>query len=86
MHFSGIYDLGKGIDIAMSSQKGNVSKKGPPKHKNTYKFKNDLHDKSPQQKLLNSMDVGGLCGRCKEIIEWKIQYKKYKPLTMAKKW
>ncbi|VDL61388.1 unnamed protein product [Hymenolepis diminuta] len=23
----------------------------------------------------------GLCQRCKEIIEWKIKYKKYKPLT-----
>ncbi|VDK32769.1 unnamed protein product [Taenia asiatica] len=25
--------------------------------------------------------MDGLCARCKAIIEWKIRYKKYKPLT-----
>lgn len=30
------------------------------------------------------MHVSTVCQRCKEVIEWKIKYKKYKPLTQAK--
>ena len=30
------------------------------------------------------MEVHGVCQRCKEIIDWKIKYKKYKPLTAPK--
>lgn len=68
----------------MSSQKGNVSRTRAQKHKNRTVFKNNLHDKSNQTKLINSIQVGDVCLRCKEIIEWKIKYKKYKPLTQPK--
>ena len=70
----------------MSSQRGNVVKKKAPKHKNSVAFKNDLYDKSRTTKVINSMEHYGLCLRCKDIIEWKIKYKKYKLLTMPKKW
>ncbi|XP_017106484.1 uncharacterized protein C9orf85 homolog [Drosophila bipectinata] len=68
----------------MSSQRGNVSRTRAQKHKNRHVFKNDLHDKTPQQMRLNAMHVSTVCQRCKDQIEWKIKYKKYKPLTQAK--
>ena len=68
----------------MSSQRGNVKKSGPPKHKNTNAFRNDLHDSTDKQKMINSLEITGLCTSCTHVIEWKIKYKKYKPLTKAK--
>lgn len=70
----------------MSSQKGNVNRCRPQKHKNIKSFKNDMHDTSHTTKKINSLEFYGLCVRCKDIIEWKVKYKKYKPLTMPKKW
>ncbi len=70
----------------MSSQRGNAIKKKPPKHKNTTAFKNDLHDNSRIMKKINSIELHGLCTRCKDIIDWKVKYKKYKLLTTPKKW
>ncbi|CAH1183130.1 unnamed protein product [Phaedon cochleariae] len=68
----------------MSSQKGNTSRSRPQKHKNRTAFKNTLHDTSQRTKIINSIQVGDVCVRCKEIIEWKIKYKKYKPLTQPR--
>lgn len=70
----------------MSSQRGNTARKRPQKHKNSRAFKNDLHDCSQKIKMINSLQLTGLCARCKETIEWKIKYRKYKPLSQAKKW
>lgn len=72
-------------DYKMSSQKGNSSRTRPQKYKNKTAFKNNLHDTSNQTKVINSIQVSDVCVRCKEIIEWKIKYKKYKPLTQPKK-
>jgi hypothetical protein len=69
----------------MSSQKGNSLRSRPQKHKNVRAFKNDLHDTSHIIKKINNLDFYGLCGRCKGIIDWKVKYKKYKPLTTMKK-
>ncbi|XP_005093217.1 uncharacterized protein C9orf85 homolog [Aplysia californica] len=65
----------------MSSQRGNVSRTRRQKHQNSSSFKNDMHDTSGKMKMIKSLSPEGLCKRCKEIIEWKIKYKKYKPLT-----
>lgn len=70
----------------MSSQRGNVKKQKAQKHQNTKAFKNNLHDTSGKAKLINSLQVTQCCARCTEVIEWKIRYKKYKPLTVPKKW
>jgi len=35
--------------------------------------------------MLNSLDIHGVCARCKEQIDWRIKYKKYKPLSAPKK-
>lgn len=68
----------------MSTQRGNATRTRPQKHKNRTVFKNDLHDKTPLQKRLNSLHVSEVCQHCKGVIEWKIKYKKYKPLTQPK--
>nr|CAD7592819.1 unnamed protein product [Timema genevievae] len=36
-------------------------------------------------KFVNSIEVSSVCEKCKRIIEWKIKYKKFKPLKTAKK-
>ncbi|XP_065671081.1 uncharacterized protein C9orf85 homolog isoform X2 [Hydra vulgaris] len=69
----------------MSSQRGNVVKKKGPKHKNEFAFKNDLHDTTGKMKAINNLSVSNVCQRCKDCIEWKIKYKKYKPLTVPGK-
>lgn len=62
-----------------------MNRQRPQKHQNRTAFKNNLHDTSTKTKFLNSMDVSGVCQKCKNIIEWKIKYKKYKSLTAPKK-
>ncbi|XP_001122855.3 uncharacterized protein C9orf85 homolog [Apis mellifera] len=69
----------------MSTQKGNSNRSRPQKYQNQIAFKNDLHDKSNKTKCINSIQVTNVCERCKKIIEWKIKYKKYKPLKTAAK-
>ncbi|KAL4705013.1 hypothetical protein ACJJTC_009801 [Scirpophaga incertulas] len=69
----------------MSSSRGNISRQRPQKYQNKTAFKNDLHDTSHRTKLLNSLQISGVCKRCKDIIEWKIKYKKYKPLAAPRK-
>ncbi|XP_077556921.1 uncharacterized protein C9orf85 homolog [Haemaphysalis longicornis] len=69
----------------MSTQPGNVSRSRPQKHQNSTAFKNTLHDTSVQTKKILNLKIANVCTRCKDIIEWKIKYKKYKPLTVPKK-
>lgn len=64
----------------MSCQRGNASRSRPQKYQNQTSFKNNLYDNSQKIKLINSIEVANVCGRCKKIIEWKIKYKKYKVL------
>lgn len=68
------------VDVEMSSQKGNANRSRPQKYQNRVSFKNDLHDKSHKTKIINNLEIVDVCERCKKIIEWKIKYKKYKPL------
>ncbi|XP_031834095.1 uncharacterized protein C9orf85 homolog [Nomia melanderi] len=69
----------------MSTQKGNSNRSRPQKYKNQTAFKNDLHDKSLKTKIINNIEIANVCERCKQIIEWKIKYKKYKPLRTPAK-
>lgn len=69
----------------MSSQRGNTERRNrPQKYKNRFAFKNNLYDQTPQLKFINSIQVNEVCQHCKGVIEWKIKYKKYKPLSQAK--
>lgn len=65
----------------MSTQKGNVNRSRSQKHQNETKFKNSLYG----VKNYNNTVITSVCQRCKEIIEWKIKYNKYKPLTVPKR-
>ncbi|XP_063981539.1 uncharacterized protein C9orf85 homolog [Diachasmimorpha longicaudata] len=67
----------------MSCRKGNVGRSRPQKYQNTHAFKNTLHDTSVKTKKINNTQVVNVCEKCKNIIEWKIKYKKYKPLKAA---
>ncbi|XP_034548587.1 uncharacterized protein C9orf85 homolog [Notolabrus celidotus] len=69
----------------MSSQKGNVSRSRGQKHQNKSAFRNDMYGATVQVKKANSKIHDGLCQHCKGVLEWKVKYKKYKPLTQAKK-
>ncbi|OQR68430.1 hypothetical protein BIW11_04559 [Tropilaelaps mercedesae] len=54
----------------------------PQKYQNTFAFKPGLHGLTTQQKVIQSLQITGVCPRCKDILEWKIKYGKYKPLTV----
>ncbi|XP_008544948.1 uncharacterized protein C9orf85 homolog isoform X2 [Microplitis demolitor] len=64
----------------MSCQRGNSNRNRPQKHQNRHAFKNNLHDTSHTTKAINKIQVVNVCEKCKKVIEWKIKYKKYKPL------
>ncbi|XP_073065203.1 putative receptor-like protein kinase At5g39000 isoform X1 [Primulina eburnea] len=65
-------------------------RKGPPKHQNSVAWKPNAG------RTINPTEVGGsfrpysevtgVCSRCKEQIEWKRKYGKYKPLMEPSKW
>ncbi|XP_062903727.1 uncharacterized protein C9orf85 homolog [Mobula hypostoma] len=69
----------------MSCERGNVARKRAQKHQNVTVFKNDKYDKSNKTKRLNAIVHTGVCIRCKEVLEWKIKYGKYKPLSQPRK-
>jgi len=59
----------------------------PPKrpvHMNRVAFTHNKNSKKTA--IILSLPNQGLCGRCHEMIEWKKRYRKYKPLTVPKKW
>ena len=65
--------------------KKGVSKKGKiPAYQNNFKFRHNPN--SQKTKKILSLPNEGLCKKCHDIIEWKKQYRKYKPLTMPAKW
>ena len=58
-------------------------KKQGQKYQNVYAFH---HNKSSKKtKKILSYPISGLCGKCTKVIEWKKQYRKYKPLTVVRK-
>lgn len=69
----------------MSSQKGNVSRSRSQKHQNTTAYKNDKYGATVQVKKGKSKIHDGLCQHCKDVLEWKVKYNKYKPLTQPRK-
>ncbi|XP_056275007.1 uncharacterized protein C9orf85 homolog [Pseudoliparis swirei] len=69
----------------MSSQKGNVSRSRRQKHANSFAFKNDKYGATVQVKKAKSKIHDGLCLHCKGVLEWRVQYNKYKSLTQPKK-
>lgn len=66
----------------MSTQKGNIKKIGQ-KHQNSFSFKHNKN--SLLTRKIQETPLDYLCKRCLEILEWKIKYRKYKPLSMPSK-
>uniref|UniRef100_A0A8D0HFZ1 Chromosome 9 open reading frame 85 n=1 Tax=Sphenodon punctatus TaxID=8508 RepID=A0A8D0HFZ1_SPHPU len=69
----------------MSSQRGNVGRTRPQRHQNSHVFKNDKYGVSPQCKKINGKLHDGVCQHCKEVLEWRVKFSKYKPLSKPKK-
>ncbi|KAM5194841.1 uncharacterized protein C9orf85 homolog [Mantella aurantiaca] len=69
----------------MSSQRGNVQRCRPQKHKNVAVYKNDKYDSSSRTKMINSKLHDGVCQHCKDVLEWRVKFSKYKPLSQPKK-
>lgn len=59
-------------------------KKGrAPAHQNTFAFRHNPKSKKTE-KILASPNVG-VCSKCRDKIEWRKKYRKYKPLTQPAK-
>lgn len=57
---------------------------GPPVHPNKVGFHHNPCSKLT--KYILALPISdNLCLKCKEVIEWKKKYRKYKPLTVPKK-
>ncbi|GFQ89518.1 uncharacterized protein C9orf85 homolog [Trichonephila clavata] len=69
----------------MSTQRGNNTRSRPQKYKNTVAFRNDKYGENEHTKMLNSIKLKSLCPKCEAVIQWKIKFKKYKPLTVPSK-
>ncbi|OZJ06648.1 hypothetical protein BZG36_00274 [Bifiguratus adelaidae] len=59
------------------------NKKEAQRHQNTTVWKPNKNSKKTKQ--INSLPVYGLCQRCTDVILWRKKFRKYKPLTTAKK-
>lgn len=74
------------FDFQMSCQRGSNGRTRKQKYQNATTFKNNLYDTSQMTKKINNLEHKGLCERCKNVLEWKVHFRKYKPLTQPKKW
>ncbi|XP_030547931.1 uncharacterized protein C9orf85 homolog [Rhodamnia argentea] len=61
------------------------SRRGPPKHQNAYAWKPNAGVKINETEVGGRFrpysEITGVCARCREQIEWKRRYGKYKPLV-----
>ena len=70
----------------MSTRAGEEKRKRSQKHQNKSswnaynKFKTD-----PKSKIASGVNVTNCCMKCTEVIEWKIKYGKYKPISQPAK-
>ncbi|OCU01102.1 uncharacterized protein C9orf85 homolog [Xenopus laevis] len=69
----------------MSTQRGNVSRSRAQKHQNGTVYKNDKYDSSSRTKKINTKPHDGVCQHCKDVLEWRVKFSKYKPLSQPKK-
>ena len=64
-------------------------KKGPPLHQNREKWVPERADKHSSMREKVERDLaqpgGGVCQKCREVIQWKKDYGKYKPLRAPAK-
>ena len=61
-------------------------RRGPPAHQNKVAwepFRADKHNST--KKIIEQQPIDGVCAKCVEIIQWKKNYGKYKPLRQPAK-
>ncbi|KAI8541746.1 hypothetical protein RHMOL_Rhmol08G0086200 [Rhododendron molle] len=67
-----------------------TTRKGPPVHPNKFAWKPNqgvkINETEVGGKFRPLSEVTGVCPRCKDQIEWKRKYGKYKPLSEPAKW
>ncbi|CAM0882566.1 unnamed protein product [Alopecurus aequalis] len=60
-------------------------KQGPPKHQNSYAWKPNLgrkiNETEPGGRFRPLSEITGVCQRCRDQIDWKRKYGKYKPIV-----
>jgi len=56
---------------------------GPPAHANRTAFVHNRNSKKTRRIL--AAPISGLCPPCRAVLEWRKRYRKYKPLSVAKK-
>ncbi|KAF8766247.1 hypothetical protein HU200_007758 [Digitaria exilis] len=60
-------------------------RQGPPKHQNTYAWKPNLNQKinetEPGGRFRPLSEITGVCQRCRDQIDWKRRYGKYKQIV-----
>ncbi|KAG9154937.1 hypothetical protein Leryth_012135 [Lithospermum erythrorhizon] len=65
------------------------SRKGPPKHQNKFAWKPNLgikiNETEPGGRFRPLSEITGVCKRCKDQIDWKRKYGKYKALLEPSK-
>lgn len=70
----------------MSTRSGEENRKRSQKHQNRIKW--NAYDKfktDTKSKLASTVNVTNCCVKCTGIIEWKIKYGKYKPISQPAK-
>ena len=70
----------------MSQSQGNSKKIRSQKHQNCVKFNNLRHETNKREIKIASTTFKDVCQRCRDILEWKVNYKKYKVMPQAKTW
>ncbi|KAK9720717.1 hypothetical protein K7432_003950 [Basidiobolus ranarum] len=66
-----------------ASTRGSGAKKGAQKYQNTTAYRHNKNSKKTRE--INALPISGLCQRCLDVLEWRKRFRKYKPLTTAKK-
>nr|KYP46633.1 Uncharacterized protein C9orf85 [Cajanus cajan] len=65
------------------------NRNGPPKHQNKYAWKPNagrkINETEPGGRFRPLSEITGVCPRCKEQIDWKRRYGKYKQLFQPAK-
>jgi len=69
----------------MSSKTGQAKRTRPQKHQNQSQWKANKFKTDPTTKLLENIVITNCCPKCTGVIEWKVKYGKYKPLTQPAK-
>lgn len=67
----------------MTRTSSGAKKSGPPTHPNKFAFTHNRN--SRLTKTILALPINGLCAGCRDVIEWRKRFRKYKPLSVPKR-